>query len=68
MSGIPWSEQEVDALTRLAAAGVEIRTIAQVLLSRSPKSIQQKLYELNLTITRPEPEINITLLTTLTRG
>ena len=63
-----WTGQEVKILRELVNAGADIHNIARVLKSRTRSAIEHKLRHLNLTIQRPEPEIDLNLFRQLVQA
>jgi len=59
MDRIPWQENEIEILKKMAAAGRRVREISAVLKSRSSNSINCKAYSLGLSLGEGEPEIDM---------
>ena len=65
MSGNPWTEEEVEVLKKLIKSGHDMRTISQVLKSRTYNGITTKMTLLDLRCIPPKAEIDYDLLKTL---
>lgn len=50
MAGIPWTEQEVEILRKMAEAGKSVDDIAAVLVSRTVCSVEKKASELRVSL------------------
>jgi hypothetical protein len=56
ITNAPWTEEELSILEQMWTAGASIYEVSDVLTSRTPEAISNKVCKLKLQ--RPTPEIN----------
>jgi len=58
MSGVPWTDKEIEILKEMAQKGFRVQDIQKVLKSRSINGIRNKALLLNLSLMGERPEID----------